>query len=68
MPMKTKKSKLTDTTRALLTLSAFLILAILLLGLVLVRQSNEAIKKLIDARLLDITLTAADMIDGDVYG
>ena len=65
--MKTKKSKLTDTTRALLTLSAFLILAILLLGLVLVRQSNEAIKKLIDARLLDITLTAADMIDGDVY-
>lgn len=65
--MAKKKVEISETTRALLLISAFLITAILLLGIVLVRQSNKAMKRQIDARLLDITETAADMIDGDVY-
>ncbi len=65
--MTQKKAGISETTRALVTISAFLITAILLLGIVLVRQSNKAMKRQIDSRLLDITETAADMIDGDIY-
>ena len=67
MPKKKGKLHLTETTRALITIMAFLIVALLLLGIILVRQSNAAMKKQIDARLLDVTETAADMIDGDAY-
>ncbi len=48
-------------------MSSFLTLAILVLGIILVKRSNEQMKYHIDARLLDITETAADMIDGDEY-
>ncbi|MBO6196322.1 MAG: response regulator [Butyrivibrio sp.] len=45
----------------------FLITANVFLGIVLVRQSNSALKTHLDDRLLDIAKTAADMIDGDEY-
>jgi signal transduction histidine kinase/ActR/RegA family two-component response regulator len=67
MPDKTGKRPITETTSALIIMSTFLTLAILTLGVVLVRQSNAEMKYQIDARLLDITETAADMIDGDEY-
>ncbi len=64
---KTDRRKITETTSALLIMSSFLTLAILVLGIILVKRSNEQMKYHIDARLLDITETAADMIDGDEY-
>ena len=65
---KNKKGlKLNETTKALLLLSAFLIIANVFLGMFLVKQSNAAMKALIDSRLLDISTTAADMIDGNGY-
>ncbi len=67
MPHKTDRRKITETTSALLIMSSFLTLAILVLGIILVKRSNEQMKYHIDARLLDITETAADMIDGDEY-
>ena len=59
--------KMRETTWALIIMSAFLIVANVLLGLVLVRQSNGALKKQIDYRMLDISNTVAYMIDGDSY-
>ncbi len=67
MPKKTDRRKITETTSALLIMSSFLTLAILVLGIILVKRSNEQMKYHIDARLMDITETAADMIDGDEY-
>ena len=60
-------SKLSETTRALIIVMTFLITANVFLGIVLVRQSNSALKTHLDDRLLDIAKTAADMIDGDEY-
>ena len=60
-------SKLSETTRALIIVTTFLITANVFLGIVLVRQSNSALKTHLDDRLLDIAKTAADMIDGDEY-
>jgi signal transduction histidine kinase len=60
-------SKMSETTRVLIVATAFLVIANALLGVVLVRQSNSALKGQIDARLLDMANTAADMIDGDAY-
>ena len=67
MPDKKNKVKYTETIRALIFVTLFLTLAILVLGLIMVRQSNEQMKYHIDARLLDITETSSDMIAGDVY-
>ncbi len=67
MPAKREKLKLTETTSALIVVSLFLTLALLVLGIILVKQSNEEMKQQIDSRLLNITETAADMIDGDEY-
>ncbi len=63
----TQKKKLSETMSVLLIISVFLIAANVLLGVVLVNQSNGALKAQIDARMLDITKTAADMIDGDEF-
>jgi signal transduction histidine kinase/ActR/RegA family two-component response regulator len=59
--------KMSETTSALVIVTVFLVVANVLLGFVLVRQSNGALKKQIDERLLDMTNTAADMIDGDAH-
>ena len=59
--------KIRETTLALIIMSAFLIVANVLLGLVLVKQSNGALRKQINWRMLDISSTAAYMIDGDEY-
>ncbi len=67
MPAKREKHQLTETTSALIVVSLFLTLALLILGIILVKQSNEEMKQQIDSRLLNITETAADMIDGDEY-
>ena len=67
MSSKFKVPKMRETTRALIIISLFLIFSNILLGLILVRQSNGALKRQIDERLLDISNTAAAIIDGDAY-
>ncbi|MBE7003159.1 MAG: diguanylate cyclase [Ruminococcaceae bacterium] len=64
--MKNRTRKLSTTTRYLLLLAAFSILANTILGILLTRQSNAAIKSLMRSRMLDISNTAADMLDGDI--
>ena len=67
MNEESKILKMRETTRDLIIMSAFLIVANVLLGLVLVKQSNGALRKQINWRMLDISSTAAYMIDGDEY-
>ena len=47
-------------------ISVLLLIANMLLGLVLVNNSKKAMKTLIHNRMLDISSTSADMLDGDV--
>ena len=47
-------------------LSALLLIVITVIGAVLLNNSRQALKTLIDNRMLDIANSAADMIDGDV--
>ncbi len=63
----TQKKKISETMSVLLIISVFLITANVLLGVVLVKQANGALKAQIDARMLDITNAAADMIVGDEF-
>lgn len=53
-------------TRLAIVISVLLLAANLLLGVILVGNSRTALKTLIDNRMLDISNTAADMLDGDV--
>ena len=62
-----KKNKISITTPLLAATVVLLIVANLLLGVVLMRQSRNSMRSLIRARMLDISNTAADMIDGDTY-
>ena len=56
------------TTKAVVALCLLLLTANVLLGSVLSRQSMDAMKSLLDLRMLDISNTAAAMMDGDVLG
>ena len=57
--------KLNNTVIFMAIVSTFLLALNALLGFVLTRQSNAAIKTLFQSRVLDIANTAADMLDGD---
>lgn len=59
----TKKHSLTRAY--LIAVAAFVLVVNLLLGVILTKQSSNAMKDLIRSRMLDITNTAASMIDGD---
>ena len=67
IPYENKGRKISDTTLALIIISAVLLIADLCLGILLIGQSGKALKTMIEARMLDISNTAAEMIDGDVY-
>ena len=58
--------KMNYTIKAVAAIAAVLLAVNLVLGGVLLRQSKRALKTLIDERMLDISNTAADMIDGDI--
>ncbi|MBQ1420700.1 MAG: hypothetical protein IIZ02_04665, partial [Desulfovibrio sp.] len=70
MKKDTEKARkgLSLTTKAVVALSLLLLAANLLLGTVLSRQSMEAMKSLLELRMLDISNTAAALMDGDVLG
>ena len=67
IPDEKKGRKISDTTFALIIISAVLLIADLCLGILLIGQSGNALKIMIEARMLDISNTAAEIIDGDVY-
>ena len=56
------------TTQIIVVVSAFLLVADVFLGVSLTIQSQKAIKTLINSRMLDMSNTAASMLNGDVVG
>ncbi len=61
-----KKWKISMTTQAVVLLSILLLAGNLVLGIVIMKQSRSVIKTLLNDRMLDISNTSADMINGDV--
>jgi len=64
--MKSEKRKISTTSKYLLLLAVFSILANTILGVLLTRQSSAAIRSSMRARMLDISNTAACLLDGDI--
>ena len=62
--MKTRR-KIDFTTQYVLVFGALLLAANIILGLVLFSQSRTALRSLLEKNMLDITNTAAGLIDGD---
>ncbi len=60
-----KKQRIGITTQLIIGVSAFLLIANVLSGIVLMEQSKTAIKTMINARMLDISNAAAQLLDGD---
>ena len=58
--------RLSPAARTLILICAFLLAMNLLLGFVLIRNSQHAIREQIESRMLDVSNTAAAMLDGDV--
>ena len=58
--------KLNRTAKYLILLCTFLLAADVFLGCVLIRQSIAAIRTMIEKRMLDVSNTAAAMLDGDL--
>ena len=61
-----KKRRVSLTMQIVVAVSAFLIVTNVFLGVSLSNQSRKAIKAMINSRMLDISNTAASMLDGDV--
>lgn len=60
-----KRSRLNLPTRVILLTSAVMLIINIVLGLTLMNQSRQAMKTLIDERMMDTAKTAAAMLDGD---
>ena len=63
-----KQKKLSLTTRYVLMVGLLLMAANLLLGVVIQRQSQSAMRAFIEKNMLDVANAAAGMLDGDVLG
>ena len=63
-----KKKRLSLTTLGIAAIAVLLLAANALLGLALVHQSRASMKALIHDRMLDISNSAAAMLDGDALG
>lgn len=60
------KKRVNTTSKYLILIAAFLLLVNVILGFLLIRQSDSAMITLMHTRMLDISNTAASMLDGDV--
>ena len=60
-----RKRRVSFTASMVALIVVFLLTADLALGYVLIRQSATTIRSLVNQRMLDISNTAADMLDGD---
>ena len=65
--MRTRR-KLNLTVQYTLVFGALLLAANILLGIVLFNQSRSALRSMLEKSMLDITNTAAGMLDGDALG
>ena len=63
-----KKSKYSMTTRYLLLFGCLLLAANIILGLVMMNQSSTMIRSLVQENMLNISKTAAGLVDGDQLG
>ena len=63
--MKKKRNRLSLEMTAVIILSVLLVLAASVIGFFLSSQSSDAMRTLINERMLDISNTAAAMMDGD---
>ena len=63
-----KKNKLSFTTRYVLLFGVLLVVTNLILGVVILNQSKNAMRSLINKNMLDIVNSAANSIDGDILG
>lgn len=64
--MKSEMRRISPMTGYLLLLAAFSILTNMSIGIMLMRQANAALGSSIRSRMLDVSKTAAHMLDGDV--
>ena len=62
-----RNNSFTIRTQALIIISVLLLVANIALGFLLMNQSRNAMKTMLNERLLDVANAAAYMIDGDVY-
>lgn len=60
-----KRRHFGDRSRYIIIVSLFLIMLNITLGIILINLSKKALITQIEGRMLDITNTAADMLDGD---
>lgn len=60
-----RENRLSRTGVYILLISVFLLIVNISLGFVLTRQSSAAMRSLIESRMLDVSNTAADLLDGD---
>lgn len=58
--------RLSPAARSLILICAFLLAMNFLLGFVLIRNSQQAIREQVESRMLDVSNTAAAMLDGDI--
>ena len=58
--------RLNPAARSLILICAFLLAMNFLLGFVLIRNSQRAIREQVESRMLDVSNTAAAMLDGDI--
>ena len=63
-----KQKKLSLTTRYVLMVGLLLMAANLLLGVVIQRQSQSAMRAFVEKNMLDVANSAAGMLDGDTLG
>lgn len=63
-----KRKKLSFTTRYVLAIGLLLLVANILLGIIILRQTQTAMRTLIDKNMLDVAKSAAGTLDGDVLG
>lgn len=62
------RKKLSFTARYVLAFGLILLAANILLGTMILRQSQSSMRSLINKNMLDIVNTAADLLDGDALG
>lgn len=59
------RKRLSQATKYLMAVCAFLFFVNVTMGFVLIRQSSRTMRTLIESRMLDVSNTAAAMLDGD---
>ena len=62
------KKKLSFTTRYVLAFGLLMLLANTILAIIILYQSESALKSLINKNMLDVVRSAADLLDGDALG